>query len=139
MEPDRHGEILSIYIELFQKMHLISQKQLELTKSTDMDEKDLTEFNRLTDERQSLIAKIDALPISIDELRDTQKYQAEVQDIETTAKTILDNDKNCSRLMQEKMSEVGSKLNGVRNSKKTRKAYGPATGIGEAWFLDTKK
>ncbi|MGE5423076.1 MAG: flagellar protein FliT [Ignavibacteriales bacterium] len=139
MEPDRHQEILGIYTELFHKIHVLSQKQLELIKSTDMDEKDLTEFNRLTDDRQSLIDRIDALPISIDELRDTQKFESEVQEIETTGKAILDNDKTCRSLMQEKMSEVGAKLNGVRSSKKTRKAYGTATGMVEPWFLDTKK
>ncbi len=137
--PDLTADTLSSYKQIFTEMQVASQKQLELAKTSDMDEKSLADFNRLTDERQSLIDKLKALPLAIDDVRELEGYQSQVDEIQRTIISITDNDKICSQLMQEKRDSTGVKLAEARTNKKARKAYKPVPTILDPWFFDAKK
>lgn len=138
MEPDVHIKDLSSCHKLLDEILAVSNKQLEITRSTDMDDQALADFNCLTDARQDFIDQIDALSISIDEIRGMPEYQEMVESIQRTVKAIRDNDEICSCLMKEKMAEIGSRLTAMQTNKKARKAYGSAAGTFDPWFLDTK-
>lgn len=120
-------------------MHAISQQQLELAKTTDMDEKNLADFNRLMGERKVLMDKVDALRIPFGDIRNMTEYQSDVDVIQGTIKAITDNDKICGRLMQEKLTAAGAKLTDARINKKARMAYMPNPSMTDAWFFDAKK
>ncbi|MGB4302361.1 MAG: hypothetical protein WBJ34_00980 [Syntrophomonadaceae bacterium] len=128
--------IMQQVMQLCEQIEKIAVEQLKLVESKQSMEEIITPLNKLIEQRQECIDKMNEL---MSDLSPEQKTALTELGTDAMIKRILHIDSESQKMLKELIEATGSKLVKVQDMKKASRAYGGQDEPTEAWFFDRKR
>ena len=128
--------IIEQVMQLCEQIEKLAAEQLKLVESKQSMEEIITPLNKLIEQRQECIDKMNEL---MSGLSPEQKIALTGLGTDAMIERILHIDRESQRVLQEIIKATGNKLVKVQDMKKANRAYGGQDEPTEAWFFDRKR